>query len=83
MEAKLREKTEAFALEIAGQVTTLEELNGLMRSMMKSALEVMLDSEMAVHIGRKEFGRKKKKERERKKEKQKEKDRHYLGLRPT
>lgn len=55
MEAKLREKTEAFALEVAGQVTTMEELNGLMRSMMKSALEVMLDSEMAVHLGRKEL----------------------------
>jgi putative transposase len=55
MEAKLREKSKVFATEIAGQVTTLEELNGLMRAMMKSALEVMLDTEMDVHLGRTEL----------------------------
>ncbi len=55
MDAKLREKTEALATEIAGQVTTMEELNGLMQTMMKSALEVMLDAEMDVHLGRKEL----------------------------
>lgn len=52
MDAKLREKAEALALEVAGQATTLEELNGLMRSLMKSALERMLDTELNVHLGR-------------------------------
>ncbi len=28
MDVKLREKTEALTTEIAGQVTTMEELNG-------------------------------------------------------
>lgn len=54
MDANLREKTESLATEIAGQVTTMEELNGLMRTMMKSALEVMLDTEMDTHLGRTE-----------------------------
>jgi len=52
MEAELRKKTEALANEIATQATTLEELNGLMRTLMKSALEQMLDSEMDFHLGR-------------------------------
>lgn len=56
MDAKLREKTEALAAEIAGQATTLDELNGLMRTMMKSALEQMLDTEMDVHLGRTQAG---------------------------
>ena len=34
------------------QATTVEELNELMRVMMKSGLERMLDSEMDVHLGR-------------------------------
>jgi hypothetical protein len=37
---------------MAGQATTIEDLNGLMRLMMKSALERMLDTEMDVHLGR-------------------------------
>jgi transposase-like protein len=37
---------------MAGQATTVEDLNGLMRLMMKSALERMLDTEMDVHLGR-------------------------------
>ena len=39
MEAELKKKTEALAVEIATQATTLEDLNGLMRTLMKSALE--------------------------------------------
>jgi transposase-like protein len=41
---------------MAGQATTLEDLNGLMRSMMKTALERMLNTEMDVHLGRRESG---------------------------
>ena len=52
MEAELRKKTEALANEIATQATTLDELNGLMRTLMKSALEQMLGSEMNFHLGR-------------------------------
>jgi transposase-like protein len=37
---------------MASQATTVEDLNGLMRLMMKSALERMLDTEMDVHLGR-------------------------------
>ncbi len=37
MDAKLRKQAETLATEIAGQATTVEELNGLMRTMMKSA----------------------------------------------
>jgi transposase-like protein len=47
----MRKKTEALAVEIATQATTLEDLNGLMRTLMKSALERMLDTEMDVHLG--------------------------------
>jgi transposase-like protein len=37
---------------MASQATTIEDLNGLMRLMMKSALERMLNTEMDVHLGR-------------------------------
>jgi transposase-like protein len=37
---------------MASQATTIQDLNGLMRLMMKSALERMLDTEMDVHLGR-------------------------------
>jgi putative transposase len=53
MDASLRSKAEQLAGEIAGQARTAEDLNGLMRLMMKSALERMLDTEMDVHLGRK------------------------------
>ena len=49
----LRVRAEQLASEIAGQAKTAEDLNGLMRLMMKSALERMLNSEMDVHLGRK------------------------------
>jgi len=53
MDASLQSRAEDLAGEIAGQAKTVEDLNGLMRLMMKSALERMLDTEMDVHLGRK------------------------------
>jgi putative transposase len=52
MDAALQSRAEELAREFAGQATTVEELNGLMRLMMKSGLERMLDTEMDVHLGR-------------------------------
>lgn len=52
MDASLQSRAEQLAKEMAGQAETLEDLNGLMRLMMKSALERMLDTEMDVHLGR-------------------------------
>ena len=52
MDASLQSRAEQLASEFAGQATTAEDLNGLMRLMMKSALERMLNSEMDVHLGR-------------------------------
>lgn len=52
MEGELSKKTEALASEIAAKATTLGEVNGLIRMLMKSALERMLDTEMDVHLGR-------------------------------
>jgi putative transposase len=51
MDAILTAKAEQLAGEMATQARTLEDLNGLMRSMMKSALERMLNTEMDVHLG--------------------------------
>jgi transposase-like protein len=53
MDATLKLKAEQLAYEIAGQAQTLDDLNRLMRTLMKSALERMLDTEMDVHLGRK------------------------------
>jgi putative transposase len=53
MDASLQSRAEQLASEIASQARTAEDLNGLMRLMMKSALERMLDTEMDVHLGRK------------------------------
>lgn len=52
MDASLQSRAEQLASEMACQATTIEDLNGLMRLMMKSALERMLDTEMDVHLGR-------------------------------
>jgi transposase-like protein len=52
MESALQSRVEVLAREIAGQARTIEDVNGLMRLMMKSALERMLDTEMDVHLGR-------------------------------
>ena len=55
MDGSLRTRAEQLASEIASQAKTAEDLNGLMRLMMKSALERMLNSEMDVHLGRRTF----------------------------
>jgi transposase-like protein len=50
MDATLRTRAETLASEMAAQAKTAEDLNGLMRLMMKSALERMLNTEMDVHL---------------------------------
>jgi putative transposase len=55
MEAKLTAQAEQLARELATQAGTLDELNGLLRGLMKSALQRMLDTEMDVHLGRKDL----------------------------
>jgi putative transposase len=55
MDAILTDKAEQLAREIAAEAKTLDDLNGLMKFMMKSALERMLDTEMDVHLGRKKL----------------------------
>ena len=52
MDAKLTIKAEQLAREIASQAKTLDDLNGLLKLMMGSAIERMLDTEMSVHLGR-------------------------------
>jgi putative transposase len=52
MDASLQSQVALLAREIAGQARTIEDVSGLMRLMMKSALEQMLDTEMDVHLGR-------------------------------
>jgi putative transposase len=52
MDASLRSRAEQLASEMACEARTIEDLNGLMRLMMKSALERMLNTEMDVHLGR-------------------------------
>jgi putative transposase len=52
MDALLQSRAQDLATEFANQATTVQELNELMRLMMKSGLERMLDTEMDVHLGR-------------------------------
>lgn len=52
MDVILKDQAAKFANELAAQVTTLDDLNGLMRTMMKTALERMLNTEMDVHLQR-------------------------------
>jgi transposase-like protein len=52
MDANVMKKTEELARELAVQATTLDELNGVLRSLMKSSLEKMLNTELEVHLGR-------------------------------
>lgn len=52
MDAALQTRAEQLASDFAGQATTAEDLNGLMRLMLKSALERMLNTEMDIHLGR-------------------------------
>jgi hypothetical protein len=50
MDAHVLEQAEVLAKSIATQATTMEELNGVMRTLMKSALEQMPGSELKVHL---------------------------------
>jgi putative transposase len=52
MDETFESRAEQLAEEFAGSATTIGELNQLMRLMMKSGLERMLDTEMDVHLGR-------------------------------
>src|ERR1700730_8392602 len=52
MDASLKLKAEQLAGDIASQAQTLDDVNDLLRTLMKSALERMLDTEMDVHLGR-------------------------------
>ena len=52
MDASLKLKAEQFAGDLAHEAKTLEDLNELLRSLAKSALERMFDTEMDVHLGR-------------------------------
>jgi putative transposase len=52
MDATMIERVEQLAEEFAGQAQTQEDLIMLMRVLMKSALQQMLDTEMDVHLGR-------------------------------
>src|SRR5262245_43091651 len=52
MDAILKTQAQQLANELATQVTTLDDLNGLMRTLMKTALERMLHTEMDVHLAR-------------------------------
>jgi len=52
MDARLQERIDELAREIAGDAKTIEDVNGVIRLMMKSTLERMLDTEMDVHLGR-------------------------------
>jgi len=55
MDADLTAQAEQMARELASRAGTIDELNGLLRGLMKSALQRMLDTEMDVHLGRKEL----------------------------
>jgi putative transposase len=52
MDEALKLKAEQLAGDIAAQTQTLDDLNGLIRTLLKSALERMLDTELDVHLGR-------------------------------
>jgi putative transposase len=54
MDAILKTQADKLAREMATQATTLDDLNSLMRSMLKTALERMLNTEVDVHLGRRE-----------------------------
>ena len=52
MDATLTKKANELAKEFSSQATNLEELNDAMRSLMKTALQSMLNTELDVHLGR-------------------------------
>ncbi|QDV24179.1 hypothetical protein [Aureliella helgolandensis] len=50
MDVMSTRKAEEFAKELAGNTTPLNELQVVMRSLLKSVLERMLNSELDVHL---------------------------------
>jgi transposase-like protein len=50
MDATIRTQAEQLARQMATQATTIDDLNGLMKTMMKAALERMLNTEMEHHL---------------------------------
>lgn len=56
MDATLESRIEELASVIASDAKTIDDVNGVMRLMMKSTLERMLDTEMEVHLGRRSSG---------------------------
>lgn len=52
MDATLKLRAEQLAGDLANQARTVEDVNELLRALMKSTLERMLDTEMDVHLGR-------------------------------
>jgi transposase-like protein len=52
MDANVKSRAEQLARDMAARATTIDDLNALLRALMKSALERMLDSEMDHHLGR-------------------------------
>ena len=50
MDANVLERAEQLALEIAGRASTVEDINEVMRALMKSALEKMLGVELNAHL---------------------------------
>jgi transposase-like protein len=51
MDAILKLKAEQLAGELATGAKTLDDVNDLVKTLMKCALERMLDTEMDVHLG--------------------------------
>jgi putative transposase len=52
MDESLQSRAAQLAEEFANSATSIQDLNELMRLMMKSGLERMLDTELDVHLGR-------------------------------
>jgi len=50
MDANVLERAEELAKTIAGEAKTIEDLNGVLKTLMKSALERMLGSELSMHL---------------------------------
>lgn len=56
MDATLERKVEELAREVAEDSKTIADVNGVLRLLMKSTMERMLDTEMDVHLGRRGTG---------------------------
>lgn len=50
MDANVKAKAEKLARELISQARTIDDLNAMLRSLQKSAIELMLDSEMDHHL---------------------------------